>query len=432
MVVLSAVSMSVAAVIIFGLIYFAAKDRKKPVAAEVFGILAVVAVGAVVVSSMGWVDFGVSTTAPYAAPGTPGYVPGYVTPGIPDDSDISTILTNGDRRPIDSLTVITVEADSNKQDQCEDNVSWFDSTSDPRLSSSYSLDTTTITAGRGTDTSTILETEVAYYGIFHDTTTAPNPTYYDGVLGAGVYDPRDPPTTVVIKAPPTTDAEVTAIVRFGMEGTAPIWKIATIPDILDETDITGNINGMTSTATIAGGTTATANFNSTNEIQIGGDNTPADDDTVYYNETNGDGTFTLELTFGAGGSNAFLKRPVLCFSNDRTNPCEGTEFDKITAQRESGAAGSDVVLPSDLTTYFVSMPACVEIGGQTIDGVAYIGSGVTATYTLTFTVNHDYADGTADVFYITPDDLGGYMAQDLIPTGQGASPSASDLTFSFR
>jgi len=421
---LSWVSMGIIAVIIFGALYLYKKDNNKAIEANLFGTFAVIAVlftGAAWAGLLGPIGIA-SVATPYSA-GTPGY-----TQSVPDGAGISTIIVNGEPRIIDSLAVFAMEADSGDWNATEDQVAWYDKGSDPRLPSSYALDTTTVAAGSGTDTTARLKTNTMYYGIFHDTSTAPNPTYYDGILGAGVYNPGSVPTTVAIKSPSTTDNEVHAIVEFGVDGTAPIWKIATIPGLLDETDITGKINDKTSEATIAGGLTSAQVRNSTNEIQIGLDSSPADGDTIFYNDTNGDGTYTLELTFGADGSDAFLKRPVLCFDNDRSNPCERDEYSKITAAPESGSTGT-IAIPNDLTKYFEEMPSCVEFGGQTTDGVAYIGSGYKATYTLTFTVDETRTDGTADVYYMTVDDLGGYNAHDLITTGQGASSTSMTCSF---
>ena len=367
----------------------------------------------------------VATTAPYTGtPGTPGY-----TTTIPADAGISTIITDDVPRIVDNLNIRTTEASSGKTDQCEGEILYFASGEDPRLSTSYTIDTTTMTAGKGTDTSGQLETNTKYHIIYHNASTPA--THYDGVLGMGVWNPSDPLTPVALKAPSTTDAEVSAIIKYGEDGTAPLWKVATIPDCLNEAAVDGSINGQTSTATIAGGVTATANWNSTNEVQIGADSTPADDDIVYYNDTNGDGSFTLRLTFGAEGSQSFLKRPVLCFVNDMSAPCERNEFTAITASVYTGSS-SEVSLPSDLLPSFNNMDSCVEIGGESTDGVAYISSGMPAVYTLTFSVDESKTDGLNDKFYIIEDDLGGYLAQD-IRQGQGASASSSTyLTCSFR
>ena len=150
---------------------------------------------------------------------------------------------------------------------------------------------------------------------------------------------------------------------------------------------------------------------------------------MYYNDS-GDGSFYLRMTFGAEGSQAYLKRPVVCFVNDMSNPCEKNEFTALTAALYTGS-GSEVALPSDLHTAFANMDSCVEIGGQNTDGVAYIASGKTATYTLTFTVDESYTDDSADKFYIIADDLGGYLAQD-IRQGQGAAVTDKYLTMGFR
>ena len=127
---------------------------------------------------------------------------------------------------------------------------------------------------------------------------------------------------------------------------------------------------------------------------------------------------------------AYLKRPVLCFVNEMgTNQCERNEFTAITAALYTGS-GSDVTVPSDLLPSFNNMPACVEIGGQSIDGVAIIESGKTATYTLTFTVDHDYTEST-DRFYIIQDDLADYNGQD-IRQGMGAATTGKYVTIGFE
>lgn len=400
-------SMSIAAVVIFGGIYLVLKGRDKPVAAEVFGILAVVAVIGVVASSLGWVDVGVQTTAP----------PGY-TPGIPGDGTIGVYIPGDDQKIISSLAILTVDAGSGKRNVCEDQVLYFSEADDPRLSTSYELDTTVITAGDGAENDSKLKTNKLYNIIFHDTS---GPTYYDGVLGSGVWDPSDAITSTTIKTTSaTTDDTVSTSITFGEDGTAALWKIAAIPDILDETLVDGTINGQANVSGEAG---------STNEVQVGTDSTPADDDTIYYNESIGDGSFYVRMTFGADGSQSYLKRPVLCFVNNMASPCEKNEFTAVTASLYTGS-GSEVDLPSDLHPAFANMDSCIEIGGQSTDGVAYIESGKTATYTITFSVDEDYTEST-DMFYIIQDDLADYNGQD-IRQGMGATTVGKYVTIGFE
>ena len=394
-------------------LYFKGQSQRAIEARSMFGIAAIF--GAIAL--LAWVGFVPGLDIQTAAP------PGY-TVGIPADAGITTVITDGEKKVISSLSVMTIDAGSNKRDACEDQVQYFAEGEDPRTSTAYSIDTTTIASGVGSENGSYLKTNTPYKVIFHDTS---GPTYYDGVLGAGVWNPSDAISAVAIKAPSTTDATVTTSITFGEEGTAPLWKIATIPDMLDETATDGTINGQSA---IAGGMTATENYNSTYEIQVGADSSPADDETVNYNDTTGDGSFYLRMTFGAEGSQAYLKRPVVCFVNDMNNPCERNEFSAITASLYTGS-GSEVSLPSDLHTAFSNMDSCVEIGGQSTDGVAHIASGKTASYTVTFTVDEDYTDGSADQFYIIADDLGDYLGQD-IRQGQGAAVTGTYMTFSFR
>lgn len=387
-------------------LYFKGQDKRSIEARTMFGIAAIF--GAIAL--LAWIGvvpgLDIQTAAPY-------------TIEIPDDAGITTVITTDEQKLISSLSIMTIDAGSNKRNVCEDQVQYFAESEDPRLSTAYSIDTTTIASGVGTENGSYLKTNTLYKTIFHDTS---GPSYYDGVLGEGVWNPSDAISAVAIKAPSTTSATVSTSITFGEDGTAALWKIATIPDMLDETATDGTINGQSSV-------TGNISSASAGEIQVGADDTPANDDTVYYNDTEGDGSFYLRLTFGSEGSQAYLKRPVVCFVNDMNNPCERNEFSAITAALYTGS-GSDVVLPSDLHTAFSNMNACVEIGGQEIDGVAYIASGKTATYTVTFTVDEDSTDASADLCYMVADDLADYNGQD-IRQGQGASTSAS-LKLGFR
>lgn len=390
--------------IIIGL-YFKGQDKRAIEARTMFGIAAIF--GAIALFSwIGWVPgLDIQTAAP---PGT--------TIDIPADAGITTVISTDEQKLISSLSIMTIDAGSNKRNVCEDQVQYFAEGEDPRLSTAYSIDTTTIASGVGTENGSYLKTNTLYKTIFHDTS---GPSYYDGVLGEGVWNPSDAISAVAIKAPSTTAATVTTSITFGEDGTAPLWKIATIPDMLDETATDGTINGQSN---------INGSVECNGEIQVGADATPANGNTVYYNDTNGDGSFYLRLTFGSEGSQAYLKRPVVCFVNDMSNPCERNEFSAITAALYTGS-GSDVVLPSDLHTAFSNMNACVEIGGQEIDGVAYIASGKTAVYTVTFTVAEEYTDGSADLFYMFADDLADYLGQD-IRSGQGAT--GTSVTIGFR
>jgi len=427
-------TIGIIATILFGGLYLWKKENAKKGEPNIFGVIALVALVATAAIWLGVGEDGEEAfaTTPYQQPYTAG---GAYTAGIPSDASIATHIVNGEQKVISSLSIMTIDAGSNKRTTCEDQVLYFSDTEDPRQSTAYSIDTTTIASGVGTENGSYLKTNKMYKVIFHDTS---GPTYYDGVLGEGVWNPSSAIGANAIKAPTTTDATVTTSITFGEDGTAPLWKVATIPDILDETKTDGIINGQTSaiaTCTTYNASSGLCEAYSASEVTVGpatgaGAGTAADDQTVHYNDTNGDGSFYLRLTFGAEGSQAYLKRPVVCFVNDMSNPCERNEFTAITASLYTGS-GSEVTVPSDLHTAFSNMDSCVEIGGQSADGVAYIASGKTATYTVTFTVDHSYTDASADKFYLIPDDLGGYLAQD-IRQGQGAAVTGKYLTFSFR
>lgn len=193
----------------------------------------------------------------------------------------------------------------------------------------------------------------------------------------------------------TADSFVDMTSKFGLEPT----KVATLSDALDETSASGEVNGATST-----GTTNTSLTRGVAAMEIGcaGAGGCSADSTLSYNETSGDGTFYLDLTFGATGSQAELKEPVVCFEFDGTNPPEGNEITDLVVQRQSG---TDFGIPSSTNWANVfANEECVKLGET-------ISAGVSGKYRFTFTMNEANLN-TNDDYTIKFDDLGSYRGKD--------------------
>ena len=188
-----------------------------------------------------------------------------------------------------------------------------------------------------------------------------------------------------------------------------IKVVATLPDPIEENAVTGIINGQTNVDGTVG---------NSNEIQIGADDSPADSDVIYYNKTNGDLSFYLDITLGADGANKWIKDPVLAFENDNSNPMDGNEFADVTLVRQSG---TDFGLPTDITSY-VNNADAVPMG-------AWIEGGQTGVYRMQFTLINANLDATSDVMYIYTDDNGAYLGKDILRNTKATAGAVMELQF---
>ena len=152
------------------------------------------------------------------------------------------------------------------------------------------------------------------------------------------------------------------------------------------------------------------------EIQSGADATPADGDTLYYNETNGDTEIYFDIDIEATGGDKVAQNPVLCFVN-LANPMEGDEISLATLTHRSG---TNFGAPVTITDY-VSNQKCVPLGDEMI-------SGESGTYRLQLTIVEANAEPTTDVMYVYFDDLGEHLGEDLLG-GNKATPAGFVLEF---
>ena len=266
---------------------------------------------------------------------------------------------------------------------------------DPSATGTNRLDTISITSGVGGTTSAVLES-CTNYGIVYNGASAEYDMWYKGV------DWTQPNALPYVS---TTDAVISnAIVKFD-----DIVVLATIPDPIEENAVTGIINGQTNVS---------GEGSSTNELQVGTDVTPADSDVIYYNKTNGDLSYYIDVTLGADGANKKLQSPVLCFVNDHTNPFDGDEFTAVTLQRQSG---TDFGMPTDITDY-VNDKECVPMG-------AWIEGGQTGVYRMQFTAVNANLAATTDVMYIYPDDMGEYLGKDILRNTKATAGAVIEMQF---
>ena len=265
----------------------------------------------------------------------------------------------------------------------------------PSDSSANKLDTIAITSGVGTSTTGVVES-CTNYGIIYNGASAEYDAWFNGI------DYTQPNAFPYVS---TTESAISnVLVKF-----PKVVVVATIPDPIEENSVTGIINGQTDvngTATCSG------------EIQVGADATPADSDVIYYNKTNGDLSWYLDITLGADGANKQLHDPVLCFVNDHSNPWDGDELTAGTLTRQSG---TDFGLPTDITDY-INSADCVPMG-------AVIEGGQTAVYRLQFTGVNANLDASSDIMYIYPDDMGEYLGKDILRNTKATAGAVIEMQF---
>lgn len=185
----------------------------------------------------------------------------------------------------------------------------------------------------------------------------------------------------------TADSFVDLTKKYGVKR----QKVATIDDFFDETKTDGRINGQTNSSLVTG----------TAEIGYTGVD-PSADAVMVYNETIGDGTVYLDLTFSASGSQSALKDAVVCFEFESGAEPEGTEISEIVMQHREGSV---LNFPSsvDWDTVFAN-EECVSASSEML-------AGTSAKYRMTITYNEANLD-TSDDFKLVFDDLGANKGKD--------------------
>jgi len=245
----------------------------------------------------------------------------------------------------------------------------YDANKDPADANTEPITKIAISSGTGSATNPSIYTDTPYRVVYDG-----NGTWYDEDFGVIQFSSKD------------YDREQGNFL-FSKSGIA---RIASIDDILDETATDGTINGQSST-----------NISDTS-IEIGCVNGCSADATLVYDESNGDGTFYIEPTFSFSGANSEIRKAVLCFDHDDTNPPEGNEITGFVAQSLSG---TDFGLPSDLTGYW-KKESCVSLG-------RVIRSGSMGKVRFTITVDESKLDANDDWSMIV-DDLGKKDGKDIV------------------
>lgn len=265
---------------------------------------------------------------------------------------------------IETLSVSAKEAGSNSAANADGVLRIYDAGTNPSSATAQALDSIDVNDGVGSSTDKVLK-EGAQYRVVWDGNGS---SYYDKDFGVMAFSGLNPNTGVL-----SFDA-------------GAITKVATLDDILDETSATGKVNGQTTAVN------ATAN-----EIVGAADSA---DTTLYYDESNGDGQWYVEVTPSASGAHAVARSAVLAFEHDSTNPPEGNEYSQIVAQH---IQGSVLNIPSDVTDYWKNeLP--IELGDMS--------AGTSATYRLTFSVEEANEDANDD-WKLHFDDLGDYREKDI-------------------
>lgn len=346
------------------------KNNKHDVSYRILGSIGVVIIGIVAISMSGTIA-GLTVGGP-AAP----------APAVADTS-VEALAATTVVKPYTTLNVDTHEWSSNSFTSVAGTVRFFDAGVNPSLSNSNARDTITVTSGVGNTTSGKLKSGTPYVVVLDGT------SHYDQWYNAQAF-----PETSMLPYTETTESAIsTQTIEFN-----GVVAFATISDPLDETATSGIINGQSDTSGL---------LNNSNELMIGADASPANSDEIFYNITNGDGQFYIDLTIAATGANSGLNDPVIAIVNSLTAPFDGNEFTSVTVQKQSG---TEMNLPSDVTNYFNDATP-IPI---TIDGKAFMAAGSSAVYRFTFNVNAANMAAGGDQINIYVDDMGRYLGQDIL------------------
>ena len=312
-----------------------------------------------------------------------------VDTGDTGDAGAGTSPTGADMKPYTVLTVGSHIWGSNSYTTATGSLKVFEKGVNPSESNANAYDEIFLTSGSGSTSDAKLKSATDYVMVYNGSTI-----YYDQWYLGNAF-----PLTSQLPYVQTSESAIsTANVNV-----RNILTVATISDPLNEAATSGIINGQTTAANTTSG--------SSNELMIGTGVTAADDDTIYYNKTNGDGQFYIDLTIAFDGANKKVKNPVLDIVNDLTSPFDGNEFSSVTMTRQSG---TDYGIPRDVTNY-VNTATPIPLGTEAEGG----DSGI---YRMTFNGDESLMDATADILYLYVDDNGRHLGQDILK-GTKATPS---------
>lgn len=270
---------------------------------------------------------------------------------------------------IENLTISTTEKGSNDAGDVSGTVNIYDSGVNPSLPNSEPIDTITISSGVGhTNLGKI------YSCTPYEITIDGSSTYYDMFYNGEGDD-------VLAEEIVTDQATIGKYnIRF-----KDVITVGSYSDPLDETTTGGDINGQTNVSGEA---------SSSNEIQVGTDSSPANADTIYYNETNGDEDFYIKFSIGCAGGYKYCEDTVLCFDWEDSAEPEGNEYSSITASHDSG---NELLQDFDFTDAF-SSGSCIWVGDMK--------GGQSEKIQVNFYPDEAATD-TNDDFKISINDLGG-------------------------
>ena len=305
-------------------------------------------------------------------------------PGIPDDDDVVTTPTTTEVKLYDQVTVSTHEMGSDSYSAIAGTVHFFEEGVDISAANAQALDTATIASGSGNTTSGKLSSGTNYQVILE-----PSAGYDIFLNGKALQQlPYVKTTTGTISNIP---------IKF-----SNVMSYVTIGDMIDESSVTGVVNGQLTAVNV---TTAT------NEICLSSA-TPTDDDAMVYDESVGNGEFYLEIEIDFSGGDKYIVNPVLDVVNDLTNKMEGNEFSSVKMQH---LQGTNFGILSDITD---------EVNGHEAISLGELReSGDSGTYKITFTVDESNLDDGADIVYFVIDDNGEHNGQDIL-SGTKATASA--------
>jgi len=285
--------------------------------------------------------------------------------GTDEDTDTETVAdtSSGTQRSITTFTTVLKEDVSGSRTAVNGELRFYESDvdlSDPNIAA---IESVAVVSGVGTDTSAILVTDTSYRVVFVNGTAG---NWYNEDLG--------------IMSLSSNDWSEADGALYWSPDTA-IVRMANITDPLNEATTNGDINGQTNVTAAA-------------SVEIQGDASPAEDEVLNYDESDGDGDFYLDIHLGATGANQKAKEMVLCFQGEGSGASpEGNELTSVSVQHQSGADLLDV---GELVTYF-NNEACVQLGD--------IAGGKDEETRLTITLTEANLD-TNDDYKIIVDDLG--------------------------
>lgn len=283
--------------------------------------------------------------------------------GVAPSTTTDDKVSGGTYLPIQEIVGTVTEEFTGAKDAVNGTIYFYEAGVNPADADVDPIDSITVTNGDFNYSGKKIQTDTKYLVVF-DGASYYAITLKDHIFPSSQYDPNN------------------GVVLWEFEENAR--KLASFVTLLQADDTQ---SGVSDSNTVG---------NDVNEIVTDGSGG------IIYDESDGDGTYTVRVKIGASGANSVADKVVFGIAYDDTTPPEGNEVTDMSASRVSGDTFAGL---EDITADLFNNEGQIDLGS--------IKGGRSGTYDITISVNESAVDADDDFsFYV--DDLGGDKAKDVL------------------